>query len=279
MKPLITTAELQRGLADSRTVLIDARAGADAALRYAQGHLRGARFVDLDRDLARRADVVASGGRHPLPAPADFARVLARLGIGSDSQVVAYDDKSGANAAARFWWMARSAGLSQVQVLDGGLQAAIEHGLELVVDVDAHAEAEPIPFSAWRLPLADADVVRDETERHSAPVIDVREPRRYRGEVEPFDLVTGHIPGAVNLPFIENLDEFGRFLEPAVLRAAYEKVLAGRPPESAIVHCGSGVTACHTLLGFDLAGLAMPRLYVGSWSEWSGRGLPIATGE
>ncbi len=107
----------------------------------------------------------------------------------------------------------------------------------------------------------------------------MREHRRFIGEIEPIDTIAGHIPGAVNQPYTENLDDAGRFLEPEVLRAKYEALLAGAAPERTIVHCGSGVTACHTLLAFAHAGLAMPRLYVGSWSEWSRRGLPIATGE
>ena len=277
--PLITAATLRQALANTPIVLIDARAGADAARRYEQGHLPGALFVDLERDLSVPPEHPAEGGRHPLPQVAAFAELLARLGIGRDAHVVVYDDKSGSNAAARFWWMTRSAGHAVVQVLDGGLQSALAAGLPLVRTVERATPVEPSAPRAWQLPLADVGEVRRSTLQRTALIMDVREHRRFTGEIEPIDSIAGHIPGAVNLPFTDNLDEAGHFLEPDVLRARYEAVLAGAAPDEAIVHCGSGVTACHTLLGFAHAGLAMPRLYVGSWSEWSRRGLSIATGE
>ncbi|GAA3931004.1 sulfurtransferase [Hymenobacter algoricola] len=279
MLPLITAHELQRRQAAGSVVLLDARSGPDAPARYAAGHLPGARFVDLEHDLARPTADAAQGGRHPLPPVADFARLLGQLGIGPETPVVVYDDKSGANAAARTWWLLRSAGHAAVQVLDGGLAAALAAGFESsAAPVAPATPREPYPFSAWQLPVASTATVQQASASGSSLIIDVREAFRYRGESEPIDLVAGHIPGAVNLPFAENLDAQGRYLAPAALRARYEAVLAGRPAADAIVHCGSGVTACHTLLGFAQAGLPLPQLYVGSWSEWSRRGFPQATG-
>lgn len=277
--PIISATALRQSLASTPTVLVDARAGADAARRYEQAHLPGALFVDLERDLSVPPEHPAEGGRHPLPSLEAFGALLGRLGIAAGTRVVVYDDKSGANAAARFWWMARSAGHAAVQVLDGGLQSAEAAGFALVGTLERPTPVEPRHPRAWQLPIATIDEVRQSSVHRDAVIVDVREHRRFIGEMEPIDTIAGHIPGAVNLPYSENLDEEGRYLGPNALRAKYEAVLAGAAPEDVIVHCGSGVTACHTLLGFAHAGLAMPRLYVGSWSEWSRRGLPIATGE
>jgi thiosulfate/3-mercaptopyruvate sulfurtransferase len=277
--PLISAAALRQALSSTPIVLVDARAGADAASRYEQEHLPGALFVDLERDLAVPPVNAAEGGRHPLPSIEAFAAVLARLGIGAETQVVVYDDKSGANAAARFWWMLRSAGHANVQVLDGGLQGALAAGFAPVSGVERATPTEPTTLRGWELPVATVDEVRRASLERGVPIVDVREHRRFTGEAEPIDTIAGHIPGALNLPFADNLDEAGRFLPPGVLRAKYSAALEGAAPEDVIVHCGSGVTACHTLLGFEHAGLPMPRLYVGSWSEWSRRGLPVGTGE
>jgi thiosulfate/3-mercaptopyruvate sulfurtransferase len=277
--PLISAAALRETLAATRIVLVDARAGADAGSRYEHEHLPGALFVDLERDLSIPPANAAEGGRHPLPSIEAFAALLARLGIGAETHVVVYDDKNGANAAARFWWMLRSAGHAKVQVLDGGLQAALAAGIAPVSGVERATPTEPMTLRGWQLPIATVDEVRRASLERSVPIVDVREHRRFLGEIEPIDTIAGHIPGAVNLPYTENLDDAGRFLSADVLRAQYAAALEGAAPEDVIVHCGSGVTACHTLLAFEHAGLPVPRLYVGSWSEWSRRGLPVGTGE
>ncbi|MEO7455019.1 MAG: sulfurtransferase [Gemmatimonadaceae bacterium] len=269
MKPLVSATELKELLAHERAVLLDARSGPGARARYDEAHLPGAQFVDLDEDLARRAANPAHGGRHPLPPIADFGTLLGKLGIARDTHVIAYDDKSGANAAARVWWMLRAVGHADVQVLDGGLQAATAAGIPMRSGAEARATAAPYPVSAWQLPTASAHDVERASREGSALIVDVREAPRYRGEVEPIDLVAGHIPGAENLPFAGNLASDGRFLAPETLRSVYEAFIGVHAPADVVVHCGSGVTACHTLLGFAHAGLPIPKLYVGSWSEWS----------
>ncbi len=259
-------------------VLIDARAGAGMAEKYAAAHLQGALHVDLDRQLADIQPDAANGGRHPLPSPAQFAQVLMQVGISPDSHVVVYDDKNGANAAARFWWMLKAAGHPKVQVLDGGMDAAIQAGFPVNRGTETPANTGEYEITDWTLPLSDLEEVQQVTQNGTGLVIDVRDAARYRGEVEPIDLIAGHIPGATNIPFTDNLDAQGFFLAPDILRAKYEKALEGRNSAEVIVHCGSGVTACHTLLAMDYAGMDIPKLYVGSWSEWSRRDLPIATG-
>ena len=278
-RPIVTARELRDRLLDGDVVLVDARTGPDARLRYRAAHLPGARFVDLDADLARRGDDAALGGRHPLPPIGDFARLIGQLGIAPATPVVVYDEASGANAASRLWWMLRSAGHGAVQVLDGGLAAALDAGIGTEAGDVRPASVAPYPAREWTLPTASMADVERASRDGSAPIIDVREARRYRGEIEPIDTVAGHIPRAMNIPFATNLDASGHYLAPDALRAKYAAALGDHRPDDAIVHCGSGVTACHTLLAFAQAGLPIPRLYVGSWSEWSRNPNPVATGE
>ncbi|WP_345072772.1 sulfurtransferase [Hymenobacter fastidiosus] len=279
MLPVLTAPELRHRQATESVVVIDARSGPEARSRYQAGHLPGAQFVDLETDLARPTANAAHGGRHPLPPLAEFARLLGQLGIGPTTRVVVYDDKNGANAAARFWWMLRSAGHAAVQVLDGGLPAALTAGFGISAGVVVSQPVAPYPVGEWQLPTAPTAEVQHASKTGHSLIIDVREAFRYRGEAEPIDLVAGHIPGAVNVPFSTNLDAAGQFLPPAALREKYAAVVGTRAPEQVIVHCGSGVTACHTLLAFAQAGLGVPKLYVGSWSEWSRHDFPRATSE
>lgn len=278
MSPLINAQELSELLSKSNLVLIDARSGPNARSKYEQEHLAGALHVDLDKDLADIKPDAAQGGRHPLPDPEKFAELLGRLGIGHGSHVVVYDDMSGANAASRFWWMLRAAGHAQVQVLNGGYQAAVAAGIPVSSGEEQATPAEPYPFKAWELPTILMEEVAKAVKDPNYLVVDVRDAARYRGETEPIDLVAGHIPGAVNIPFQQNLASDGTYLSPEVLREKYEAVLDGRDMEHVVVHCGSGVTACHTALAMDYAGLGIPTLYVGSWSEWSRNDHPIGTG-
>lgn len=249
-------------------LLFDVRTGPGAAQAYAAGHLPGALFVDLDRDLSGAQDTPAQGGRHPLPSAQTFAERLGRWGVTPSSHVVLYDTQGGANAAARMWWMLRALGHTRVQVLDGGLQAAEQAGHRLSREEVARPEAPPYPADRWLLPLADIEQVAAARQRADQVVLDVRAAPRYRGEQEPIDPVAGHIPGALNLPLSENLGASGHFKSAAALRSQYQALLAGRPSDALIVHCGSGVTACHTLLALERAGLQGASLYVGSWSEW-----------
>jgi thiosulfate/3-mercaptopyruvate sulfurtransferase len=268
-RPLITARELE--LAPD-VILLDARAS-DA--EYAKGHLAGARHAHLERDLSAASQPgfdPARGGRHPLPDLATWCRTVGSWGIRPGVKVVVYDDQSGAHAAARAWWMLRAIGHGEVAVLDGGYPAAVEAGLPVVSEPPLVDPSPPYPAVRWLLPTVDIDRVDAIRRDPSWKVLDVRSAERFRGETEPIDPVAGHIPGAVNLPFAQNLDR-GRFRPEGELRRQYDALLGGRPAGQLVVHCGSGVTACHTLLALEAAGLPGAALYVGSWGEWcrSGR--------
>jgi thiosulfate/3-mercaptopyruvate sulfurtransferase len=275
MSPLIEIEELRS--IKGPVILIDARAGADAHQRYLAGHLEGAQFADLDRDLALLPKDAAYGGRHPLPPIEDFAKLLGEWGINPESHVIVYDDKAAAFGGARLWWMLRAIGHKNVQVLNGGLKAAIDAGVPLSTETYTVQPVQPYPVPTNYSGIVDIEQTGEAAKNAQKMVIDVRETPRYLGQTEPIDLIAGHIPGAVNLPYTLNLDETGKYKSPAELKNSYENLLGDVQPDEVIVHCGSGVTACHTLLGMDYAGIAGPKMYVGSWSEWSRRGLPIAT--
>lgn len=277
---IIDTDKLNTLLKSENIVIIDARGGADAYERYKTAHLKGALFADLETDLSEKPDNAANGGRHPLPEPEKFGKFLSVLGISSSAHVIVYDDKNGANAAARFWWMLKSAGHKKVQVVSGGLASLTKAGFEIVAgESPLTNDLSEYEFDEWNLPLVDSSHVSDVSHDDNYLVIDVRENYRYRGESEPIDLVAGHIPGAVNISFNTNLDENGEFLTTDKLKEKYISILYNRNPENIIVHCGSGVTACHTLLALEEAGISGASLYVGSWSEWSRNDLPVATGD
>lgn len=264
-------------LSDPKTILIDARGGVDAYQRYLNGHLPNAIFASLDDDLAAHPVDAAFGGRHPLPAPADFAQTLTKWGATPQSTIVVYDDKNGAMSAARLWWMLSAIGHAQVYVLNGGLQAVINAGISLSTEAyQPSPTATPYPVPAGykgTVAIEEAGAAAQSADRI---VIDVRENARYLGHTEPLDLIAGHIPGAINLPFANNLGADGRYKEPEELLEIYQQTIDDTAAADVIVHCGSGVTACHTLLGMAHAGIEGPKLYVGSWSEWSRRDLPIA---
>lgn len=279
MTPVIKAEELLQLKQQKELVLIDARAGKDAREQYIQNHLAGALFVDLEQQLATKTANAANGGRHPLPTPQKFATVLNKLGISPSSHVIIYDDKNGSNAAARFWWMLRAAGHAQVQVLDGGMNAAVAAGFPVSSKEEQPNTVGTYELTEWKLPQANIEEVGAAAQQDDHLVIDVRDAYRYNGESEPIDLVAGHIPGAVNIPFAGNLDKDGFFLSPEALLKKYQAALENKKAGNVIVHCGSGVTACHTILAMDYAGLEMPKLYVGSWSEWSRTERPVAKKE
>lgn len=272
--PLISAEELLNLMGDPNLVLIDASFDRE---KYLSGHLKGALHVDLNQQLSHIREDASAGGRHPLPEPDAFGKTLGALGIGPESHVVAYDDKNGGMSAARFWWMLKALGHDKVQVLDGGIAAATKAGLSLGNQTESPKATSPYPAKEWQLPLVDIQEVEQAAKDKNQMVIDVRESTRYLGIAEPIDLVAGHIPGAVNIPFSENLDEKGIFLNPDTLKQKYKTVL-DKSSKNTIVHCGSGVTACHTLLALAHAGMEIPKLYVGSWSEWSRNNLPVAKG-
>ena len=267
ISPLITAEELIQ-LNLSQIILIDARTGANAFEIYQKEHLKGARFVDLNRDLAAVTENPANGGRHPLPTVKEFAETLSAIGISSSEHVIVYDDKNGSNFAARFWWMMRAIGHEKIQVLNGGFQSAIQSGFPTSSGIEIF-DKTTYPVQEWKLQLVEIEEVEKARKNDQNIVIDVRDKNRFDGLTEPLDLIAGHIPGAVNVPLTENLDENGFFKSPEELAQKYKAIIGDKETENTIVHCGSGVTACHTLLAMDYAGLPIPKLYVGSWSEWS----------
>jgi len=274
LTPLIQAEELLL-LNPSSYILIDASFG---KTNYEANHLKGAIYVDLNTQLSDIKPNVADGGRHPLPTLQQFSERLGALGIRTDSHVIVYDNKNGGMSAARFWWMMQAIGHEKIQVIDGGLQAAIASGFPISDENVTPEPTSPYPIDGWKLPLSSLEEVEDVAQKESHIVVDVRETDRYLGKVEPIDLVAGHIPGAINIPFAENLEADGRFKNPEILKEKYAAALGAIPTENIIVHCGSGVTACHTLLAMAHAGMEIPKLYVGSWSEWSRNGKTIATG-
>ncbi len=273
--PIIHPEELVQLKNSSEIILIDARAGINAEQNYKNEHLKGARYVDLNRDLATVDCNPANGGRHRLPTLKKFSEVLTKLGISPKSHVIIYDDKNGSNAAARFWWMLKAVGHKKVQVLNGGFQAGIKSGFPVCSEMENFDETEEYPVSNWQLPLADMEEVDKVRNNSENIVIDVRDKNRFDGLTEPLDLIAGHIPGAINVPFSENLNEDGFYHSPETLKEKYTQILSNTKPENTIIHCGSGVTACHTLLAMDYARIPIPKLYVGSWSEWSRNNLPM----
>ena len=265
--PLISAEALKAAL--GRVRVFDVRfdlARPDAGeAAWREGHLPGAHYLHLDRDLSAKDGVPAlCGGRHPLPTREVFAATAARLGLTPDTPVVLVDAQGGM-FAARAWWMLRWIGARDVRVLDGGLAAWRAAGGAL----EPGEVAPATPGPAWPLgPEPEglrltADALAAQLGR--VALLDARAPERYRGDVEPLDPVAGHIPGALNRPFSANLGPDGRFLPPEALRAAFQGLAGARP----VVHqCGSGVTACHNLLAMAVAGLPGGALYAGSWSEW-----------
>jgi thiosulfate/3-mercaptopyruvate sulfurtransferase len=260
---------------DCRGVLTDLEAGPRA---YATGHIAGARYLHLERDLS--GPVTPETGRHPLPDPRLLAEKLGRAGVGRHTQVVAYDDAGGVYAA-RLWWLLRWLGHRESAVLNGGWQQWLKEGRPAETAV-SQAEPRRFPFhepshEGW---LSTADVLDMVQGRKRGLLLDARTPARFRGDEEPIDPVAGHVPGALNLPFTANLAEDGRFSAPAALRQRFEAVLGEFHPEQAVHMCGSGVTTCHNLLAMELAGMKHAKLYAGSWSEWiRDRKRPVSKGD
>ncbi|GAA0911788.1 sulfurtransferase [Nonomuraea longicatena] len=270
MSPLITPAEL----ADlGEVTLLDVRGGITGppgSVLYAEGHLPGALFCDLDADLA-----AAPGpeGRHPLPSAAHFQAAMRRLGVSAGRPVVVYDD-AGSTIAARAWWLLRYHGHPDVRVLDGGLPAWRDLGLPVVKEESSAAPGDFVAVPGG-LPVLDADEAA--ALAASGVLLDARAAARYRGEVEPIDPVAGHVPGAVSAPTTDNVDPDGRFRPPADLRARFA-ALGARDGVAVGAYCGSGVTAAHEVLALELAGVPAA-LYVGSWSNWvADPSRPVATG-
>jgi thiosulfate/3-mercaptopyruvate sulfurtransferase len=276
---IISTERLEQHLNDPNWVVIDCRftlteTEAGRAV-YAQGHIPGARYAHLDEDLSGLK--TGANGRHPLPDVQAFAQKLGSWGVGNQTQVVVYDDSFGA-IAVRLWWMLRWMGHDAVALLDGGLPKWQREKRAFTADLPKVAPAQ---FAAHVRPdmLADTDVVLKAAQQQSNLIVDARAEMRFIGEIEPLDPVAGHIPGAKNLPFDDNLDMDGTLLSAEELREQYSVFLEGHQPEQVIHMCGSGVTACHNLLAMEIAGLKGGKLYAGSWSEWiADPSHPVAKG-
>lgn len=277
---LVTTEDLAAHLDDPDWIVLDCRftladrgAGREA---YEKAHIPGAHYVHLDDDLA--APVGEATGRHPLPDPRVLTEKLCQWGVGANTQVVAYDDSFG-SMACRLWWTLRWLGHPGVALLDGGYPKWLREKRP----VDDQIPASPQGDCDW-LPeqgrIVTADDVLHASRSGEQLILDARPERRFSGEDEPLDPVAGHVPGAINYPFDENLDMDGTFLPPDALRENYQALLKGRPASQVIHMCGSGVTTCHNILAMEIAGLPGSRLYPGSWSEWiTDPSRPVATGE
>jgi thiosulfate/3-mercaptopyruvate sulfurtransferase len=271
--PLTTADELAHILSNADVRVIDCRwyLGEPelGVAEYRRGHIPRAMYASLDDNLSGRD----GPGRHPLPSPRAFRETLARFGITPSTTVVAYDDRGGA-IASRLWWMLTDQGHETTSVLDGGLQAWTASGHSLTT-----SEYQP-PMGAfetrfWRGTI-DLEMVR--ARPGDAFLIDARSPERYSGDDEPVDPKAGHIPGAISLPLEGNLTEQLAFLSATALHRRF--VGPGiEDSDDVIMHCGSGVTACHNILAMEVAGFKRPKLYVGSWSDWSSHDLPVATGD
>jgi len=279
---LISVQEAAKHLHDPNWVFIDCRytlGDPEKGLRdYLQAHIPGAVYAHLDKDLSGKV-IPGKTGRHPLPDPIDFDKTMSRLGVSQESQVVAYDEQTGAMAAARLWWLLKWAGHNNVAVLDGGFRAWIANGLPVATGKESRASTEFHGKYNHKL-VASADDLLAAIASKSCKIVDSRTNDRYRGENETIDPKAGHIPTAISLPYTENLDTDGFFRPLQILRERFAPLVEQYPPDSIVFYCGSGVTAAHNVLAFAHAGMGMPKLYPGSWSEWiTDESRPIATGE
>lgn len=281
---LISASELQHLMSEGTPLRVfdcsfDLMKPDAGAAQFAEAHIPGSMHVHLDHHLSDKSSPDrASGGRHPLPSRETFARRMAELGLSDGMQVVVLD-RQGANYCGRLWWMLKWCGHEAVAVLDGGLAAWKAAGGAI------HSGPSPTPdpggFTLKPAAAATASThsISQSLGRPAQTLIDARASARFRGEVEPLDPVAGHIPGALNRPFAENIGPDGRFKPAAQLRAEFEQLLAGRDPASVVHHCGSGVSAIPNLLAMEIAGLGRTALYPGSWSEWCNTpGAPCAAG-
>jgi thiosulfate/3-mercaptopyruvate sulfurtransferase len=277
---LITPAQLAPRLSDPAYVVVDvrhdlARPGRWGEDQYEAGHLPGARFAHIDRDLS--AQKTGRNGRHPLPSPEEAAALFGRLGIAPGTQVVAYDQGSGM-FAARLWWMLRWLGHDAVAVLDGGFERWARESRPVSTVVPTPSQATFAPGRPR--PTAFAAEIERAIADGALTLVDARVPERYRGDVEPLDPVAGHIPGARNRPYVENVNPDATFKPADTLRREFAALLGATPLDQVVHYCGSGVTGCHNVLAMEIASLPGTRLYPGSWSEWcADPARPVETGD
>ena len=281
---LITAAQLQALTQSGQNVAVldcssDLMKPELADSMFESEHIAGALQAHLDRNLSAHHDADAvNGGRHPLPAREKVAAWLGSLGIGNSTQVVVYDRNAG-NYCGRLWWMLKWLGHDAVAMLDGGLQGWKAAGGAVTSGPATRPAAASFEVRPALRELVFTDQVVADLGRPTQTVVDARGAPRYRGEVEPLDPIAGHIPGALNRPFTDNFTPEGFFKSPEVLKAEWDKVLAGRSASTVVHHCGSGVSAVPNLIAMELACYGPTALYAGSWSEWSRTpGLPCAQG-
>lgn len=293
---LISTAQLQTLQASGQPYMVfdcsfDLSNPAAGRQQYTQAHIPGAVYADLDQHLSARhgapgkdgqvhtaqTDQPASGGRHPLPSRERFAQWLSSVGFRNDMQAVVYD-RQGCNFCGRLWWMLKWAGHDAVAVLDGGLQTWTAQGGATSQGTEpAHFQSNFALHESLRQLVSADEVEQGLGQAGQQTLIDARAPARYRGEVEPMDPVAGHIPGALNRPFTDNIALDGRFKPKELLRAEFEALLQGRDPATVVHQCGSGVSAPPNLIAMEIAGFAPAKLFAGSWSEWcSNPARPVA---
>ena len=277
---LIDVDSLAAHLGDPAFAIIDCRYNPNdeawGRAEYLAKHIPGAGFADMDHDLA--GPQTGRNGRHPLPDPAALTRTLSRLGIASDTQMIAYDQGAGMYAS-RLWWLLRWMGHDAVAVLDGGFAKWLATGRPTSAGEERRTSREFTGLPRLEMSL-DTDRVLKLSRNRDWRLLDARAPERYRGETEPIDKVAGHIPGATNHFFMRNLNEAGAFRSPEELRRLFRQALDEVEPAHVVCYCGSGVTACQNLLALEHAGLRGAKLYPGSWSEWSSDpARPIGCGD
>lgn len=285
---LISVAQLKALQASNQALMVfdcsyDLMKPEMADLMFAEKHMQGAQQAHLDRHLSTHDATAINGGRHPLPPRENLAAWLQTLGFTNTMQAVVYD-RQGANYCGRMWWMLKWLGHDAVAILDGGLQAweasggAVESGNAATPSSSVQVESKFQLKPSLREWVSTAQLAA-QVGHTSLTLIDARGAARYRGEVEPIDPVAGHIPGALNRPFTENLNADGFFKSPELLREEFDKLLAGRDPQTVVHHCGSGVSTVPNIVAMELAGLGVTKLYPGSWSEWCNTpGMAIAKG-
>ncbi len=277
---IISVAELNNNLTNKDWFVFDCRFllkdPAGGLKKFNQGHIPGAQFADMDKDLSSAA--TPTSGRHPLPEPNELIVKLQNWGVNNSSQIICYDDISGA-FAARMWWLLKWLGHSHVAVLDGGIDKWTANGLALDTQVQTRSKGlfSGTPNSEmW----VDIDFVQQQLEQDNINLLDARSSERFTAKDVETDPVPGHIPGAINFPFSGNVSKQGEFLSTNELQKRFAEMFTGDNGKEVVNMCGSGVTACHNLLAMNIAGLPMTRLYVGSWSEWiKEKSRPVATGE